>query len=168
MHARDHHDNLAVDAEVDRVRKTTQQCPPRVSADDRISEWVLGDGIDQSLRRGQKLVAQAWALTFVPEKSFIDVRRRGWTDNDLHQSARLRMRSSTSFQGIPIGPSRSSSSSRRSSSSSWASVIGMVSGDRLSQSCSSRPSRSSGSIWRCRSCSWSQYTPPFQRPFRDG
>lgn len=36
---------------------------------------MLSNGIYQVLCRRQKLMAQAWALTFVPEKSFIDVRR---------------------------------------------------------------------------------------------
>ena len=71
----------------------------------------------QALCRRQKLLAQALALSFVPEESIINVRRCCWTDNALHQSLRLRMRSRTSFHGMPTGPSRSSSSSRRSSSS---------------------------------------------------
>jgi hypothetical protein len=36
----------------------------------------MGDSVDQLLRCGQELMAQAPTSTFVPEKSFIDVRRR--------------------------------------------------------------------------------------------
>src|SRR5688572_21215024 len=105
MHAGHDHDNLVVDPEVDGVWKATQKRSPGVSTHDRVCERVLRDGIDGTLCRRQKLMTQACALPLVPEKSLIDVRRRSRTDNDLHQSARLRMRSRTSFQGMPIGPS---------------------------------------------------------------
>ena len=75
MHACDDHDNLVIGSEENCVGEATQKRPPSVSADNRISERLLGDGIDQCLSRGQKLMAQSRALTFVPEKSLIDVRR---------------------------------------------------------------------------------------------
>ncbi len=43
----------------------------------------------------------------------------------LHHGVRPRIRRSTSSQGMPMGPSRSSSSSRRSNSSRWAWVMGI-------------------------------------------
>ena len=57
MHARDDHDNLVVGSEENSVGEAAQKRPPGVSADHRISERVLGDGIDQCLSRRQKLMA---------------------------------------------------------------------------------------------------------------
>src|SRR5262245_17997440 len=108
MHACDHHDNLAVDAEVHDIRETTQKRSPSVSTDNWVSKRVFCDGIDYCIYRRQKLMTQAWALSFVPKKRVVDVRRCRRADNALHQSERLRIRSRTSFQGMPTGPSRSS------------------------------------------------------------
>ena len=90
---------------------------------------MFSDGINHRLRSREKVMAQAWALTLVPEKSLINVRRRRGADYELHQSVRLRMRSS-----------------RRSSSCCCASAIGTGSRgfERLSQSCSRSSNRSSG------------------------
>ncbi len=75
----------------------------------------------------------------------IDIRSSRRTDEDRHHGVRLRIRRSTSSQGMPAGPSRSSSSSLRSSSSRCAFVSGIASGvaERLSQSSSRRRKRSS-------------------------
>jgi hypothetical protein len=80
VHARDDDNEIAVDAVIDGVRKTTQKRSSGVSANNWISKRLLGDAINQYLSRSQKVMSQARALTFVPEKCLFDVRRCSRTD----------------------------------------------------------------------------------------
>jgi hypothetical protein len=57
MHTCDHDNNVAVDAKVDGIGKTTQKCSPGVAANERVSERVLCNGIDQGVGGGKKLTA---------------------------------------------------------------------------------------------------------------
>ena len=116
----------------------------------------------------EELFAQARLLCLVPVKGILDVGGSRRPDDDPLHRRRLRIRLGTSSQGMPTGPSASSSSSRRSSSAHCASVIRIASGvaARLSQSASRRLRRSCG-VHRCdvlnRGCSWPLHG-PHRRP----
>src|SRR6266404_8266692 len=101
--------------------------------------------VNRRLNRRQEPITQLRALALVPPASFLDIRSRGWADNNRLHWVRLRIRSSTSSQGMPVGPSRSRSSSLRFNSSHCAFVSGIASGvsDKLSQTCSRSSNRSS-------------------------
>ncbi len=107
---------------------------------------MRNDVVKRGLNDRQKLLSQASTLPLIPQKRFLDVCGSRRTENGGHHRARPRIRRSTSSQGMPAGPSRSSSSSRRSSSSRCAWVSGTASGvvERLSQRSSNSWSRSSG------------------------
>ena len=128
VHTGDHDDGVPVDAVEDSVGEPVDKRPPGVSMNHGILGRVCNNIIKRGLDGGKKLIAQPGALPLVPEKRFIDIRSSRRTQKDWHHWARLRMRPSTSSQGMPTGPSRSSSSSRRSSSSRCALVSGIASG----------------------------------------
>jgi hypothetical protein len=145
VHAREDNNDLTVDAIKDCIREAAEKHSPCLSMNHRIRGGVRKDIFEGGLDGCQKFLAEASPLPVVPRKRLLNIRGSRWTDEDLHHWARPWIRRSTSSQGMPPGPSRSSSSRRRSSSSRWAMVSGIASGvrERLSQSSSRSRSRSS-------------------------
>ncbi len=146
VHTGDDNNNLTVDAVEDSIGEPMDKHAPAIPLNHRIHGRMCTNIGKCGLDSRQKLMAQASTPELVPYKRFLDIGRSRRTDNDWHYWARLRIRRSTSSQGMPAGPSRSSSSSLRSSSSRCAFVSGIASGvaERLSQSCSKSRNRSSG------------------------
>ncbi len=140
----DDHDVIVEPIE-DPVWESNQKGPPGISMDHRIQGGLCGNALKRGLKRCQKLIAEARTPAFVPQKRFVDIGGRCRTNDDGRHSLRLRMLRKTSSHGMPVGPSRSSSSSRRSNSSRWALVRGIPCGvaRRLSQSSSISRNRSS-------------------------
>jgi hypothetical protein len=145
VHAGHDHDGFAINTVEDPVRKLVQQCAPSFSMEYATSCRIRSDALKCRLNGFEKPFAKPGELTFVPPKGLLDFGSRCRTEEDRHYCLWPRTLRSTSSQGMPMGPSRSSSSSRRSSSSRCAFVNGIASGvvRRLSQSSSRRRKRSS-------------------------
>src|SRR5437879_2616958 len=145
VHAGYHDNEFVIDAKKDSIGKATQERPPGLPVYHRIPCGVSCEVIECRLKGPEKLFAKALSPALVPKKCFFDISGGRRTDEDGHQGVRLRIRRSTSSQGMPSGPSRSSSSRRLSSSSRCAFVSGTASGlaERLSHSSSRSRRRSS-------------------------
>ena len=147
MHACHKEHNVAVDSKVQAVWKT--------SLNERASRPAMKDGkrlrvnenqVHRPPKRIEEFPAKPLALPFVPEEGVFDVSRGGRSNDDLFHRVRPSISLNTRSQGIPIGPSRSTPSSRRSSSRRCQSASGTFAGSaaRLSQTSSRRRSFSSG------------------------
>ena len=145
MQASDNDHDVIVEPIEDPVWESNQKSPPGISVDHGIQGRLCGYALKRGLKGCQKLIAEARMPAFVPQKRFIDIGGCCRTDDEACHCPRLRMLRKTSSHGMPVGPSRSSSSRRRSNSSRWAFVRGIPCGvsRRLSQSSSNSRSRSS-------------------------
>jgi hypothetical protein len=100
----------------------------------------------QRISKGRpKLDTEPRTFCLIQVEGVLDIGLRSRPNQNGLHSCRPRNRPRTSSAGVPIGPSRSISSSRRSSSSRWASVSGTASwvDARLSHRRSRRSSFSS-------------------------
>jgi hypothetical protein len=145
MHAADYNDDVAVNSVENPVGEPIHQDSSDIPVDYGEPLGMMGYNVYGGAKCLEEFVTEPGTLPFVPDVCVVNVRGRPRTDDDRHQPMRLRMRFSTSSNGMPTGPSRSISSSRRSSSSRCGLVSGTASGvrERLSHSASNSRSRSS-------------------------
>ena len=147
MHARHNNDSLAVNSEEETVRETAPAERPTCFA---VKNWegvrMNPHQIHRCSRGIEKLMAKPRSLLFVPEIRVFDVGRGGRSNDDFHHRERPSISLRTRVHGMPVGPSRSISSSRRSSSRRCHSVNGTADGSaaRLSHTSSSSRSFCSG------------------------
>jgi len=146
VHARHKEHGVAVDSKVQAVWKAPlNERTSRPTVKDGKGLGVNENQVHRPSKRIEEFVAKPVALPFVPEEGVFDVSRGGRSNDDLFHRVRPSISLNTRSQGMPVGPSRSTSSSRRSSSRRCQSASGTFAGSaaRLSQTSSRRRSFSS-------------------------
>ena len=135
-------DPLALNQEVDRVRKSARQRSPNLFVDDLIQQRFSRDSRKDLIEFATKLLAESAGLSFVPISRVADVVTRARTDANARRHFFLKSSSRTLSQASPVSGSRAYSSSASSSARRWDSGSGTSVGERLSHSSEIRSRRS--------------------------
>jgi len=147
VHARHEKHDVPLDAKVQAVRESPlNQHAPRPSMKHGECLRVNQNQVHGPSKCDEEFMAQSFSLPFVPEEGVFDVGGCSLPNDNLLHRERPSISLSTRSHGIPVGPSRSSSSRRRSSSRRCDSVSGTCDGSaaKLSHTSSRRRSFSSG------------------------
>src|SRR5437868_1147355 len=120
----DDHDAIRLDAIVDAIGETRDQCLAHVPIRDTVSLWVIGNGVEYLLHLGHEVASQSWSLAFVPRDRRVELHLRETTEHERqsHCSSRAAAFALTCSQGTTSSGLASSSATRRRNSSRWDSV----------------------------------------------
>ena len=92
MHASDNDDDIRVHAVVNAVWKSAEQPAPGIALNHGGEARIVHNGSKCMVNSFEEFDAEAGPLLLIPGNRILDVRRRGRTDDCMHQARRSRSR----------------------------------------------------------------------------
>ena len=115
MHAGHDYDGVLVATVEQTAGETSEPVSTGIAMKNRVCLWILNNPAESLPQSGEEIQPQCRLFTLIPTECVLDIVRGRRAYDQLHEESAWRRRR-TSSHGIPVGPSRSISTSLRSNS----------------------------------------------------